>query len=48
MENNNKMYWEEVVPHEINSKKEIKSTLLDMFSDNGKIDQFIDESIKYL
>ena len=30
------------------SKKEIKSTLSEMFSDNGKIDKFIDESIKYL
>ena len=31
------------------SKNEIKQTLFDFFSDNGgKIDQFINESIKYL
>lgn len=30
------------------NKKEIESTLLEFYSDGGKIDQFISESIKYL
>jgi len=29
-------------------KKEIQFTLFDIYSDGGKIDQFINESIKYL
>jgi len=30
------------------NKKEIQFTLFDIYSDGGKIDQFINESIKYL